>query len=567
MRRAAALLLAFVLAPVVPVGSAGEETARVRASPAYDADGNRVFDDLDARLASAPPTDAIETIVVFTGAMLAQGLAAVRHAAPDARVIFEYPTLPGAALALRPADVRRVAALDVTRQVEANVEGTPELSTSTHYLGVRHVWNDLGVTGNADGNPSAFSKDDATIAVLDTGIHAAHADFAGGKLIAWHDTVSGSAVPSDSSGHGTHVASIATGLGNGDPLKKGVAPGASLVLVRISTKAHAAAAVEWVKANKDRFGIDVMTMSFGFGTGRDGSDSLSLLFDSAFDAGIVTVKSTGNSGPELGTMTIPADAKKILAVGSLVDPGKGGWKLASYSSRGPTTDGRVKPDLAAPGDGISAAARGTTSGYLSLSGTSMAAPHVAGVAALVKAANPSLTATEIRQILLDTAEERGVPGPDDEYGYGVVDAFAAVQKARGLTGTNPVRSPSVFSMSDSLAAPDAWTLRVENGAHRVSVTTLTEAPMGAERSYRVTFARVPDANSGSWVQQVHVNQNERHATFDLPTPTAGVYAVTVQGASTARFAIDVSAEFPLDPPAWHGTRTPATPPVPPRVPA
>jgi serine protease AprX len=542
VRPRAAWLLPVLVVPLLLAPVPASSTWEARSSPAFDADRNGLFDALDQEVARAAPSQPLDVIVLFDGDV-GPGVDAVRRAVPGAEVRSTVTVVPAAALRLPARDVPALAGLREVVQVEPDPVGQPELVTSTHYLGARHVWNTLGVTGDADGDPSVFTKDDATIAVLDTGIHAQHLDFQG-KLLAWHDTVSGSPVPSDGNGHGTHVASIAAGRGLASAEHQGVAPGASLVMVRISQKSHALEAVQWVIDHRAQYGIDVMTMSFGFGIGADGSDSLAQAFDRAFEAGVVTVKSTGNSGPNLGTMTIPADARHILAVGAVADPGKGGWNLATFSSRGPTTDGRVKPDISAPGVSISAARTGTTNGYTSLSGTSMAAPHLAGVAALVKAANPALDASDIRRILVETAQERGRPGPDNDYGAGLVDPTAAVHRAMGSQGSNPIASPSVISRGDTFSGTDTWVFDLAEGSHPIALTFLTDAPPGNARRYTLVLAG-PSDNLAAYVEPS--TSASRHVNLGLAGPDPGLYVLQVVAPPGAVYTIDASGGWSSSP--------------------
>ena len=127
---------------------------------------------------------------------------------------------------------------------------------------------------------------------------------------------------------------------------------------------------------------------------------------------------------EEGSITPPADAVGALAVGAVSIPD---GVIEPYSSRGPTDDGRVKPDLVAP-DGVSTSSFGSLAFY----GTSASTPHVAGAAALLLSANASLTLNELRRILESTASDKGAPGKDSVYGMGLVDAYKALGEARKM---------------------------------------------------------------------------------------------------------------------------------------
>jgi serine protease AprX len=517
-------------APSLPVSGAAS---------AYDRDGNRIFDDLDRVLAAAAPSAVNDVIVVFGDADLQEGLAAARASLGPFEPTFTFPTLPGFAAKLRTPDVYRLARVSAVLQIEPDAAAVPELDTSKEYVGVNAVRAAWNLTGDLDGDPSTFTRDDVVIAIIDTGIDVGHVDLAGGKVLAWFDAATGSATPFDFHGHGTRMASIAAGRGLGDPERQGMAPGAALVGARADSKSQAAAAVEWILAQRQALNIRILTISMGFGTGADGSDSLSRLYDAAFDAGILTVKSAGNSGPNFGTITIPGDAHRVLAVGNVEDHGKTGWKLYPTSSRGPTTDGRVKPDLVAPGTGIRAAAVGTGNGYSTGTGTSPAAPHVAGIAALVMSANTALSNVDIRRILVETAADHGWVGADRDYGHGLVDAYAAVARAQNLSGRNPAVMPDIQLILGSLAEARSWDLNVTGTAHALSLTILTNSTNPAINQYRLII----QPPGGLAASSVHVNEGPRHRVATLE-PVVGTYRLTFIGSGVdVPFLLVASGDF------------------------
>lgn len=402
---------------------------RTTASVYNDADGDKVFDTLVDRFEATGATrlPVIVTFVEGTEVDTAMEEATRRG---DFDVRYQYDAYGGFAADLSLQEVFAVAALPVVRQVEWSQPGEPELDTATEQMGVDAVQDLLGIDGSGI-LPDGLTGDGATIAILDTGFDGQHVDLQG-KFIRFIDWSDGGAEkePYDSGSHGTHVASIAAGLGVGDPKYKGVAPGADLVGFLISssdTKGAAIASIDWILEHQNETPVDVLTISFGFGFTVDGTDALELAMDKAWEAGVTTFKSTGNSGPDRGTVTIPGGARGIIGTASLYDGGEGGFRLSSYSSRGPTEDGRTKPDIAAPGSSIMAADVGTGDGYTSKSGTSMASPFAAGVAGLLKSIDPTLSPDGIREALVTTAEDWGVSGHDVDYGNGRLDALAAVQ--------------------------------------------------------------------------------------------------------------------------------------------
>ena len=535
----AALLLAMAVIPQAgagaPTGAAlnvpASDDARARAKVAglpratavNDRDGNKLFDDLDAAFRS-PGTSRLPVIVSFVeGTTTDEGVALVGNVAPGAPVRRTFTIIPAYSGELDVAEALRVAELPEVRQIELDRPGQPELDTATEIMGANSVVDEVGVTGSLDGDAESATPGDVGIAVLDTGFDTNHADL-DGKLVAWQDFGTNRNEPYDPNGHGTHVASIAAGWGRSDESLRGVAPGASIIGIKIdggsNTTSSTIAGYQWIVDNRDGLGIRVATISFGFGVATDGTTALERAVDKAWDAGIVCFKSNGNSGPGQSTMTVPAAARGILAIGSALDPfGSGGSKygfvLSEYSSRGPTTDGRIKPDLVAPGESIRAADAGTASGSIVFSGTSMASPFAAGTAALMIAADPTLTPDEVRSLLYATAEERGAAGPDNDFGHGRIQVWDAVNAALEGAGvvpppSSPPQTPRQETFAGSATAgvfetdlvvtdtqfPVAMAALGGTLVHGILVTdptgqpvpSVTAAPnVGADRQHHVTF--------------------------------------------------------------------------------
>ncbi|MEW6033353.1 MAG: S8 family peptidase [Chloroflexota bacterium] len=249
------------------------------------------------------------------------------------------------------------------------------------------------------------------VAVLDTGIDLKHLDLsvAGGT-----NTINPLKSANDDNGHGTHVAGIIAALDN-EIGAVGVAPGVSLYAVKVLNRRGSGftsdiiEGVQWSIAN----GMQVVNMSFG--TASDVQSFHDALI-AAYNAGIVLVAATGNSGPADNTVLYPAKYAEVIAV-SATDSAD---TVASFSSRGPQVE------LAAPGISIFSTYKGNS--YATLSGTSMASPHVAGTAALVIASGQS----GVRAILQATADDLGDTGWDNLYGYGLVDAQEAATGVQTL---------------------------------------------------------------------------------------------------------------------------------------
>ncbi len=305
--------------------------------------------------------------------------------------------------------------------------------------GVARVWLDGRRRASLDrsvaqiGAPTAWQAgyDGAgvKIAVLDTGVDETHPDLKGVEVGQKDFSGSGSTV--DRVGHGTHVASIAAGSGVKSGGKyKGVAPGARILDGKVlddsgyGSDSGIIAGMQWAADQ----GAKVANLSLG-GMDTAETDPLEAAVDRlSAEKGILFVIAAGNEGPAAGTVGSPGSAASALTVGA-VDRADG---LAGFSSVGRTADGSLKPDLTAPGVDIVAAkaAKGqlgdpAADGYVSMSGTSMATPHVAGAAAILAQEHPDWTGQRIKQTL--TASARPTAGLTAyQQGTGRTDVAAAI---------------------------------------------------------------------------------------------------------------------------------------------
>lgn len=423
-----------------------------------DRNKDKIFDDLEEQITGKTDGDRFGVIVMLNKPLVETSPSALKSKHGDFEEKFTYPSINGFATNLTKGQIIAFASDADVKQVEFDAPVYPHLDTSQQWFGTTKARADFGVDGNADGSAS-YSKDDIVIAVLDTGIDPGHVDLGPGKIIAWKDfTPNNQGSPYDQtgpcSGHGTHVSSIAAGEGDGDANFKGVAPGAALIGLKVLRRSGSScsgdtswvnAAVQWLIDNKTTYGIEVGNMSLGVEGCSNGTDSTSTIVNAAVNAGIVMAVSAGNEGPGTCTIGSPAAADKAITVAAMADlypgtksgslPGRG-YYLAYFSSRGLTLDGRIKPDIASPGVFINAALAGTTNGYQILSGTSMSSPFTAGVAALMLDANPSLTTTQVKDLIKSTAIDWNNAGSDIDYGAGRLDGFAAVKSAGSFSGTN-----------------------------------------------------------------------------------------------------------------------------------
>lgn len=474
-----ATMFVFVRGPSSPAASED----KIKTSREMDADRNKVFDSLDAKMR----TDDSLTVSILTAGKPRNLLPALRRAAGEFEVIDEFDLVDAFVARLKPHQIEVLSRHTGVLQIEPQQVLRPKMDTARVGFGVDEAVLDFGVTGSMDGSAS-YSKDDAVIAIIDTGIDTGHIDLDGDKVLAFQDCASNSgcvsATPTDTLGHGTHVASIAAGEGQANPNMKGVAPGAALVGLKVFPSTGEAPdswiinAIEWVVTSSATYGIEVINMSLGGFGCSDGTDLLSMEVDQATLAGIAVFVAGGNEGPDACTIASPGAARRAITVGAMADPGDAegfespGFSLADFSSRGPTEDGRIKPDFIAAGSDIRAALVDTSANYTVASGTSMATPFAAGVAALMLSADPTLTPSGIKDFMTSTAQDWGPPGPDNEYGNGRLDAHAAIKAASGLSGEGPSQPHHDWACGSIAKEKErtSWPLDVTSTAHPLAVT-------------------------------------------------------------------------------------------------
>ncbi|MFG0304799.1 MAG: S8 family serine peptidase [Phycisphaerales bacterium JB040] len=258
---------------------------------------------------------------------------------------------------------------------------------------------------------------DVVIAVVDAGVSSTHPDLVP-QLVTGYNAIDLSSNTDDgSSSHGTHVAGIASATTNNGKGIAGVAYGSKIMPIKafysngFGLELMVADGIRWAADH----GADVINMSFGF---RTETGALSAAVNYAYDRGVVLVASTGNVPTQ--QIGLPAQRAEVIGVGALNRTG-GLW---ASTSTGPSLL------LVAPGDRVLSTWDTPTqpASYREESGTSMAAPHVAGVAALVLTAEPTLTVDEVWLALANSARDTGHP----EFGMGIVDPLEAIRLARSL---------------------------------------------------------------------------------------------------------------------------------------
>ncbi len=377
----------------------------------------KVASDLQAQLSTAAADESVGVIVRHKPDIM------VAQAVPDARVGHSYRLVPATAMSVRPADIEALSHDETVDYIWPDLPVHTCLDVSVPRVQTPSVWD------------AGFQGEGMKIGIVDTGLDPNHADFEG-RLIAMTSFVGGDGA--DDNGHGTHVAGIAAGTGAASDGKyRGVAPAASLYVAKVldanggGSMSGVMAGIEWAVDQ----GVQVINLSLGSSGPCDGTDALSTLCDEAVrQHGIVVCAAAGNSGPSASTVGSPGCARWVITIGAVDDSDN----VTNFSSRGPTSDGRVKPDMVFPGAGIVAAQSDGTSlgpviapGYVQLSGTSMATPHAAGTAALLLQAKPDLTTSQVKWALLTTTVE--LEENPNAQGSGRGDVFAAYQKAVGET--------------------------------------------------------------------------------------------------------------------------------------
>jgi subtilisin family serine protease len=402
----------------------------------------------------------------------------------------------------------------------ANLTGAPAgapKAAGTLAAGISHVWLDGRVRTTLDrsvpqiGAPAAWRAGhtgrDVTVAVLDTGIDATHPDLAD-AVVAARDFSGSATGTEDHVGHGTHVASIVTGSGAASAGRyAGVAPDARLVVGKVfdddgfGAESAIIAGMQWATVEQHS---RVVNMSLGTDSITDGTEPMDLAVNELTEqTGALFVVSAGNSGPQATSVSSPGAADAALTVGA-VDRDD---QLADFSSRGPRfIDDAIKPDITAPGvDIVAARAAGSElgepvgAGYMRLSGTSMAAPHVAGAAAILAGQHPDWRAEQLKATLMASARPTPGAGVFDQ-GSGRVDVAAAITQSvsaapasvslgvarwphtddrpvtRTVTYRNTGAAPATLDLGLDIRGPDGGPAPA--GMFRTDATRLTVPPGG-----------------------------------------------------------------------------------------
>lgn len=315
------------------------------------------------------------------------------------------------------------------------------------------------------------------IAIIDTGVDGSHQDLAGavvgGADFSTQGTPNGQTpVGSDDSSHGTMVASLAAGRGRGTAGVIGAAPGASLLAVSIgfssptgpSSDDQIAEAVRWAVDN----GATVINMSLTRNT-LEWPTSWDDAFLYAMQKNVVVVAAAGNRGSGTTQVGAPATMPGVLTVGGVDRGGEASWDASSQG---------ISIAVSAPSEQLVGAVPGD--GYVLWDGTSGATPIMAGIVALVRAAHPELDAANVIQRIIATATPAGIDGADPIYGYGLVDAAAAVSATVAPVAANPMGDLAEWIRVNRRA--EAVTPEAETLAPPTPSASATAPPVASARS-------------------------------------------------------------------------------------
>lgn len=538
--RAKSFLFLFLLASVSCAVAAGLPDER----KIFDQDGDRIFENLNARMRGLPGGARIPVLVQFREETPLAGTLAVRLnnilRARDLK--YSYANVPVVAASLTSTQIREALKDPMVEHVELDGVMKKAMATASQSFGVTQVRTQFGFTGDGDGKPGTYSTQDVVISIIDTGVQPTHPDLRG-KILYFKDYVNQLPQAYDDEGHGTHVAGVAAGSGKSNKEFAGVAPGAALVVFKVLGSdgsgeiSDGIAAVDETISRKAQFNIRVLNLSLAVSGSSNGRDAFSLACNRAVAAGIVTVVAAGNDGSNAKTIGSPSAAASVITVGAGADPGERGFYVADFSSRGPTADGRIKPDLWAPGVRLRSPQR--TGGYSDISGTSFASPFVAGVAALMIDAKPQITPAAVKSILMATAVRWAPGGKNNDFGAGRLQAYQAIARAAAVTqDLQPPDVPRVKSMRGTVTQGEQQTFAIN-----VLSTRFPVAVTVVMLDYPSTNIDIQIFSSaGERVAKSETFNRQETATFLPATP--GTYTLQFDEViGNAPYLLDISGDI------------------------
>jgi subtilisin family serine protease len=377
------------------------------------------------------------------------------------------------------------------------------------------------------GMPAAWStttgSSSVVVAILDTGTTMGHEDLLGTTFVAPLDEINGTPNAADDEGHGTHVTGTIAAQADNAKGIAGMAPGVSIMPIKVLNS----------DGNGDLDGIldgidyavahdaDVINMSLGGVMDPATVAAAQPTIDAAYAAGITMVAAAGNNFD--GTVEYPCAFVHVICVGA----------TDNLDGHAPFSNVNSYVDISAPGVGVVSTVPG---GYAPLSGTSMSTPHVAALAALIRSANPGETVDQVEATILSTAIDLGAPCRDDGFGFGRIDAAAAVNLAP------PVVSVPLMT---SLTAPS-----IVRSANRAFTATWTATDNASGICYEVRTKK--SGTTGRW--SAITSQPETTLAFN--GLSAGTWYVAVRAVDTGGLRSawrQVAVIIPKDDRAWSFT--------------
>lgn len=447
--------------------------------------------------------------------------------------------------------VATLLASPLIASVEPDATMDVQLDVSVPSISASSFW-----TGGFTGGPYK-------IVVPDTGVDSTHPALAGkiSDADVFHDVaqIQGNyndnpASPDDLHGHGTHIAGI---VASQDATDRGVAHGMlGVVNVKFGylttggggqgVWSDAMMGIDWSIFTA---GGDVLTFSYGGGSNNDGTDAMSRFMDALVDdLGIPVSAAAGNNGAA-SSIIQPATAYNIVTVGAMDDRNsvsRADDGIAGFSSRGPTGDGRIKPDIAAPGNAITSTAHDWEGGgndWVGMSGTSMASPHVGAslILYLNAAGGPPMFPARSKAVLLNTATDWGAGGPDNTYGWGYLDLAAAWARRNNVVQDDADEGvPQFFKLAG--AANDRATMVWQKHV----VYNGISAPLTSNSLNNLELRLYNEFANSLLDSSLSVRDNVEQVEFAAAAP--GVVKVTVNGALGSLVSVEPFALAGVAPP-------------------
>ena len=530
------ILLIFFNAIVLAVPSSGP------AQKLYDEDGDRIFENLKQQMQRVSQTEKIPVLIRYRDETPRAGTYAARmsHVLKSGSLRYSFKNFPGVAASLNAAEIKQVLNDPMVEHLEFDGVIKKAMDGARTSFGVQQVRSQFGFDGNRD-IQSTYSTTDVVAAVIDTGINANHPDLQN-KVLFWKDFVNSRNEPYDDDGHGTAVAGVLAGTGKANRLYSGVAPGTSLVVFKVldssgnGSISDGIAAVDETISRKLEFNIQILNLSLSTSGSSNGRDSFSQVCNRAVSNGIVVIVAAGNEGPNSRTIGAPAASASAITVGAGADLKEKGFFLADFSSRGPTADGRIKPDLWAPGVKVRTTRR--QGGYHVVDGTSFSAPFVSGVVALMLDANPALRPATVKNILTSTAVRWIKQAKNNEAGFGRLQAYQAVTRAASISANlKPPVVPDTLSSSGTLSPGATRTLEIPVASikYPLAITCIALNYPSGDIDLELLSPNGTLIARGATL--------DRQETIKLLPTTPGNYILSIKAVGSTQFAVTVSVDL------------------------